>query len=132
MRSVYLFIQATEDQLRTHFDSLAPRAGGAEQWIFPSTEKKVLYIELANDLYEELEPDTLQELDAFFGGRRAQCICIDVSRNYAGDREVEDVVLASLRGFKGVAMDDESEHLWTVEEIESGHIVRGRKFFGGG
>jgi hypothetical protein len=132
MRSVYVFVRASSDALRAYLESLAPRVGQAEQWIYPNTAKKVLYIEVVDDLYDELEPETVKALLARFGGERVRCVCIDVSRHHSGGSEVEDVVLGLLRMFDGVAMDDGSEHLWTLEELEAGQTYQEHRFFASG
>ncbi|WP_437585607.1 hypothetical protein [Sorangium sp. So ce1000] len=72
----------------------------------------------------------MRSLLEHFHGERPHSVCVDVSRHYSAEREVEEFAVAILRQFCGVAMDDESDHLWTVEQIEAGETHQGRRFFG--
>ncbi|WP_437613672.1 hypothetical protein WMF20_12985 [Sorangium sp. So ce834] len=130
MRSFYVFTQAPDEALSTWLDSTAQRTAGTWQWIYPNAARKVLYIELAEDLYDELEPETAQALLDRFGGERPRSICIDVSRNHSAEHDVKAFATAMLRQFGGVAMDDESDHCWTAEAIEAGDTHHGHRFFG--
>ena len=131
MRSVYVFARVTSEELGSYLDSLVPRRGAAEQWLYPDPDKKILYIQITDDLYDELEPETLEEVLAHFGGERVTCLSIDVSGRYPGEEEVKEIVSMLLRRFEGIAMDDWSEHLWTLEEIVSGRRWNGQRFFSG-
>lgn len=111
-------------------DSAAERAAGARQWFYPGVARKVLYVELADELYDELEPDVAQALRDRFGGERPRCVCVDVSRHCSAEREVTEFAIAMLRQFGGIAMDDESEHYWTAEAIAEGETHQGHRFFG--
>jgi hypothetical protein len=130
MRSFYVFTTTPDETLFRWLDSTAERTAGARQWIYPNATKRVLYIELADDLYDELEPETAQALLDHFGGERPRSICVDVSRHYTAEHDVKAFATATLRRFGGVAMDDESDHLWTAETIEAGDTHHGHRFFG--
>lgn len=129
MRSVYIFTGAPDASLIEWLDAMASRAPNVKQWMYPSSSRKVLYIEFADDLYDELESAVVQSLLDRFGGERARCICVDVSRNFPGNDEVEEFVVAVLRRFGGVAMDDMDDHCWTADEIEGQKTHQGRRFF---
>lgn len=129
MRSVFVWVRATPAKLRACLDELAHRQGTTEQWLYPDSIQSILYIQPTDELYDELEPETQAALDARFDGRRVSCLSIDVSGRCDGEREVREVVSALLRRFDGVAMDDWSEHLWTLEEIDSGKKWEDRRFF---
>jgi hypothetical protein len=128
MRSVYVFVRATADELRAHLDKTIPRSGNVKQWLYPGSYDTVLYIEEADNLYDELEPETVNVLLTRFG-ERARCLGIDVSRRHHGEREVREVVSELLHTFDGIAMDDHSDHLWELDEIKTGQAHNGVKFF---
>lgn len=131
MRSVYVFIPTTVKELRSHLDSLTPRVRDVNQWLYPNATEKVLYIEIADDVHDELEPETAETLLRQFGGERVRCVSIDVSSRCPGEHEIREIVLGLLHRFGGVAMDDWSDHLWTLDEIKTGLRCEGRHFFTG-
>ncbi|AUX45605.1 uncharacterized protein SOCE26_071000 [Sorangium cellulosum] len=130
MRSFYVFFCASEDNISAWLESIAQRTPDARQWNYPSLLNRVLYIELSDDLYDELEPDTVRALTDHFRGERPRIVCVDVSRHFPAEREVQEFAVAILRRFGGVVMDDESDHCWTLEEIDAGATHQGRRFFG--
>ena len=130
MRSFYTFVQAPEEAISTWLDSIAQRTPNTRQWICPDPDKRSMYIELADDLYDELEPETKRSLLDHFNGEQPRSICVDVSRHHSAEHEIKELAAAILRQFGGVAMDDESDHCWTIDEIEADQMVQGRRFFG--
>ncbi|WP_437619299.1 hypothetical protein [Sorangium sp. So ce1151] len=130
MRSFYVFVGASENDLSEWFESIAQRTPDARQWNYPNILKRVLFIELSDDLYDELEPDIVHALNDHFSGERPRVVCVDVSRRFPAEREVQEFAVAILRRFGGVAMDDESDHCWMLEEIDAGVTHQGRRFFG--
>ncbi|WP_438043095.1 hypothetical protein [Sorangium sp. So ce128] len=125
-----MFSRTSAIELSTWLDSMAQRTPGTAQWIYPSPAKRALYIELAEDLCDDLEPDTMRSLLAHFDGERPHGVCVDVSRNHSAEREAAEFAVSILRQFGGVAIDDEGDRFWTAEEIEAGDTHQGRRFAG--
>jgi hypothetical protein len=56
-------------------------------------------------------------------------VAADVSGRHDGTAEVTDLVLELLSRFRGVALDDFSDHPFTRSAIEQRTVVEGRRIF---
>lgn len=67
-------------------------------------------------------------LESVVGHRPTWAVQVDISGRIDGTAEVHQLVALLLeRG--GVAIDDYSCHPWTLQEIESGAVIDGLRFF---
>jgi hypothetical protein len=107
--------------------------GGDAPWLLLSDGgDAVLYIELYPQIVRELEAidaGLIEKVRASLGGEIEVSVAADVSGRHDGGPKATEFALALLSRFRGVAMDDFSEHLWTRSEIEQRAIVDGRRFF---
>jgi hypothetical protein len=91
-----------------------------------------LYITIVDEharlLFADWNPDDLLILDAAVGLRPTWAVQIDVSGRIHGAAAVHRLV-ALLIEQGGVAMEDYSNHPWTLPEIRSSATVDGLPFF---
>jgi len=101
-----------------------------------------LYIDIDEEqngcLFSDWEPDEVTVLDAAVGYHPTWAVQIDYHPTWAvqidisgridGTAEVHRLT-ALLLEHEGVAIDDYSAHPWTVQEIRSGAVIDGLRFF---
>jgi hypothetical protein len=126
MRSVFVFPAMERDEAAALLDLHLPRY--ADQWTLDGN----LYIEIEDErngyLFRDWEPEDVAVLEAAAGRRPAWAVSIDISGRIPGTAEACRVAGWLLeRG--GFAVDDYSAHPWTLQEIESGAVVDGLRFF---
>ncbi|MFD9258899.1 hypothetical protein [Streptomyces sp. NPDC059538] len=125
MRTVFIFpggeMAATTATLDRLFD------GQTGYW----TDSK-LYINLENErdgqLFADWEPDDVRRLEAALGSRPSWALQVDISGRIDGTAEIRNLASCLLQE-GGVAVDDYSDHCWTLHEIESALQVDGLGFF---
>ncbi|RKS08627.1 hypothetical protein DFP74_4341 [Nocardiopsis sp. Huas11] len=132
MRSVFVFPSRgraeTAEALDRHL------TGGQGSWVVVRPDDHVdLYVDIddaGSGLFCDWEPDAVAALEARLGHCPAWAVRIDLSRRIDGVEEVGRL-LALLLDSAGVAVDDHSDHLWSLREIESGAVVDGLRFLRG-
>jgi hypothetical protein len=125
MRSVFVFPQGGRSEAVATLDRLLPRRGGS--WADGDVYVDVVDEEIGQ-LFADWEPHQAAGVRAAAGQQPAWAVEIGVSGRIIGTREVCDLVTRLLRN-GGFATDDYSDHFWTLEEIESGAVVGGLRFF---
>ncbi|MBG7702562.1 hypothetical protein HCJ76_31980 [Streptomyces sp. MC1] len=98
----------------------------------PWTLNGNLYIDIDEEqngyLFSDWEPDDVTVLDGALGFHPTWAVRIDISGRIDGTAEVHQLI-ALLLEHGGVAIDDYSAHPWTVQEIQSGAVIDGLRFF---
>ncbi|WP_327748518.1 hypothetical protein [Streptomyces europaeiscabiei] len=126
MRSVFVFPAGERDETVALLDGCLPRQG--DQWCPDGN----LYIEIDDEqtghLFSDWEPEHVAIVEAAVGYHPAWAVSIDISGRIDGTAEVRQVVALLLRR-GGAAVDDYSAHAWMLQEIESGAVVDGLRFF---
>lgn len=127
MRTVLVFPASERAEAVASLDRLLPQQRA------PWTLGGNLYIDIDDEqfgyLFADWEPEHLAALDAAIGHHPTWAVTIDVSGRIDGTPEVHQVT-ALLLEHGGVAVDDYSAHPWTLQEIESGTVIDGLRFFG--
>ena len=54
---------------------------------------------------------------------------IDISRRHDGRKELYELIIQLFSVESGYAKDDDSDHFWTIEEIQNKKLIEGRTFF---
>lgn len=98
------------------------------QWSFPSIDEARLRIELATRMLAELDPITRKAVCDALCCAEPQCVLIDVTRRGGGAAALRTFVVPLMLALDGVALDDNSDHVWTSEDIERGASQDGRTF----
>jgi hypothetical protein len=126
MRSVFVFPPGERAETVASLDRHLPEQRD------PWTVEGNLYIEIDDEqtgyLFSDWEPDDVVALEAAVGHRPTWAVQIDISGRIDGTTEVHQLVELLLE-HGGVATDDYSAHPWTVQEIKSGAVNDGLRFF---
>jgi hypothetical protein len=96
-------------------------------WIDEIEGDACLYINIYYDLFIESDPKEIAELTSFFGREPSVHVSADISSRHLGDHD-SDFARTLLKRYRGVANDEYTSHLWTLEEIDSGYLVQGHTF----
>lgn len=129
MRSVTVFPAIERDQTTALLDRALPDQ--RNPWTLRTLAGN-LYIAIVDDrtglLLSEWDADEMPAIEAIVGHRPTWAVQIDISGRIDGTAEVHWLVALLLeRG--GFATDDYSAHPWTLQEIESGVMIEGLRFF---
>ncbi|MYW46258.1 hypothetical protein [Streptomyces sp. SID161] len=126
MRSVFVFPAGERAETVASLDRHLPEQ--CDPW----TMEGNLYIriddEQAGHLFSDWDPADVAALEAAVGHRPSWAVQIDISGRTDGTTEVHQLVELLLR-HGGVATDDYSAHPWTLQEIKSGAVKDGLRFF---
>ncbi|MFJ8827668.1 hypothetical protein ACIREE_38755 [Streptomyces sp. NPDC102467] len=126
MRSVFVFPTGEQAQTVACLDQHLPQQRS------PWTLNGDLYIDIDEEatgyLFSDWDPEDVAILEAVVGHRPGWAVQIDVSGRIDGTAEVHQLS-ALLLEHGGVAIDDYSAHPWTLDEIHSGAVIEGLRFF---
>lgn len=129
VRSVLVLMhEATEPEVAAYLDRTYP-SEPRPSWVLPVNDGPALYIDFYRDLRAESELDDYADLTYRFSGEPSVAVMADVSGRIPGDEEAFAFVVGLLHRFTGAAMDEYSSHLWTLAELQVGHLVSGHRFF---
>ncbi|WP_405476422.1 hypothetical protein [Streptomyces sp. NBC_00009] len=126
MRSVFVFPAGERAQTVASLDQRLPQQ--RDPWPLDGN----LYIDIVDDesghLFSDWDPDEVAVLEGAVGHHPGWAVQIDISGRIDGTTEIHQLVaLVLVHG--GVAFDDYSAHPWTLQEIESGTVIGGLRFF---
>ncbi|MFE4175725.1 hypothetical protein ACFRR7_27410 [Streptomyces sp. NPDC056909] len=126
MRSVFVFPAGERGETVASLDRHLPQQ--RDPWTLGGN----LYIEIDDEqtgyLFSDWDPDDVVILEAALGHHPTWAVQIDISGRIDGTAEVRQLV-ALLLEHGGVAIDDYSAHPWTLQEIDSGVVNAGLRFF---
>ncbi|WP_459558248.1 hypothetical protein [Lacunimicrobium album] len=127
MRSVFALLRnTTEQEVRDYLDSLYEFSLG--EWYLSDGKSTLLHIGFYNDAAVEIEQEKLADIFKRFGREPAVWVGVDISSRVEIENEVTTFLKGILTRFDGSALDDWSNHLWTLEVILAGQRVEGRRF----
>lgn len=127
MQSIYLFLRASRSRVEDWLTRQASLGAGGRQWSYPAAAHPRLRIELCTDAPWELTPEVRRALSDRLGPGPFIQIVADVSRAPGASAEVLPFTIGCLEEHGGLAMDDHSDELWSLEEIAA--PVAGRRRF---
>jgi hypothetical protein len=129
MRSVFAFLRGTtEAEVATYLDQTYP-SQPRPPWIMHGGDGPSLYIRFYRDLSEEWAPNERMDLTHRLGAEPAVAVMADISGRIPGDEQAFEFLAGLLGHFSGAAMDDYTVHLWSLAELQAGHLVSGHRFF---
>jgi hypothetical protein len=99
-----------------------------DPWILDGNLYLSIDDEQTGYLFSDWETDDVAVLEAAVGHHPTWAVQIDISGRIDGTAEVHQLV-ALLLAHGGVATDDYSAHPWTLQELESGAVIDGLRFF---
>ncbi|MEV7852275.1 hypothetical protein [Streptomyces sp. NPDC088183] len=126
MRSVFAFPAGERAETVASLDRHLPQQ--RDPWTLDGN----LYIEIDDEqtghLFSDWDPDDVAVLEAALGHHPTWAVQIDISGRIDGTAELHQL-LAVLLEHGGLATDDYSARPWTLQEIESGAVNDGLRFF---
>ncbi len=130
MRSVFVYLKNVDKaKVVVALDKICDQRGALlDGWICLTKGTPVLYVDFYTDLEIEFEPDDWTRLIDSLGCKPSVSVTANVSGRHNGRPEVIAFLKALLDKFEGVVQDD-SESIWTMQEVLSGDIKEGRGFF---
>lgn len=136
MRSVNVhLVGASKEEVASQLSRIAQKGMG-ENWYHPDREHSRLTIRFHPGAHQPSPPNTHDEFAGTLGTSPDLTVYVDSGSRTNPDeagkqietRELHHVVELLLGRFKGVARDDHSKHLWTLDEIRAGKAVEGAQF----
>ncbi|TMR89256.1 hypothetical protein [Nonomuraea basaltis] len=125
MRSVFVFPSGARAETIATLDQHLPQQ--RDPWTLAG-----LNIDIDDEqtgwLFSDWDPDDVTVLEAALGHRPTWAVQIDISGRIDGTAEVHQLVTLLLQQ-GGAAVDDYSAHPWTLQEIKSGTVIDGLRFF---
>ncbi|MCQ4206430.1 hypothetical protein [Streptomyces longispororuber] len=125
MLTVFVFPSGESTATAARLDRLMPGQDG--YW----TDEKLMVDlddEKCGQLFTDWEPEDVRLLDSALGYHPTWALQVNVSGRIDGTAEIRSF-LSHILHAGGVAIDDYSDHCWTLEEIDSEHKVDGLGFF---
>lgn len=129
MRTVLVHLSGcTDAQLASALSEMYP--GRKEPWLHMADDDPCLYIRILQaDEAESWFPEELAPALRHFGGVVPLTVVADVSGRHDGTTQVRQLAVALLSRFKGIAEDEYSDRLWSLDEIQRDACVDGHRFF---
>jgi hypothetical protein len=126
MRSVFVFPAGERAETVASLNRHLPQQGGS--WTLDANLYIAIDDEQVGHLFSDWDPGDVAALEAAIGHHPTWAVEVEISGRIDGTAEVRQLV-ALLLGRGGVATDDYSAHPWTLQEIESGAVAGGLRFF---
>jgi hypothetical protein len=98
-------------------------------WLCKTAGNVCLYIQFYYDVRIEEGSEGFERLVRDLGFTPAVSVIANVSGRHPGDEEVRSLVSTILQRYEGRAVDEFSDHCWTLQEVISGQLVQGHSFF---
>jgi hypothetical protein len=126
MRTVFVFPAGERAESVASLDQHLPQQ--CEPWTVDGN----LFINIDDEqtgyLFCDCDPEEVAAVEAAIGHHPTWAVHVDISGRIDGTTEVRQLV-ALLLEQGGVATDDCSAHPWTRQEIQSGAVIDGLRFF---
>ncbi len=136
MRSANVhLVGASKSDVAAELSKIAQKGMG-EHWYHPDRQHTRLTIRFHPGAHPPQPPTTEDEFVGTLGTSPDLTLYCDTGSRLNPDeagkgvetRELQEVVQMLLGRFRGVARDDLTNHLWTLDEIRSGKAVKGAPF----
>jgi len=126
MRMVFVFPPTTLAATTALLDATMP--GGDEYWHDGQLQVEVDREDRSLGLFSDWEPEDVHRVEEALGYHPTWALQVIVSGRIDGTDEIRAFAAQLLKN-GGVAVDDYSDHCWTLEEIESDLKIDGLSFF---
>jgi hypothetical protein len=136
MRSVNVhLVGASRDEVASQLSRIAQKGMG-DHWYHPDRQHTRLTIRFHPGTHQPQPPNTADEFVGTLGATPDLTVYLDTGSRLnpdeagkqGGTEELHHLVEVLLGRFRGVARDDLTNHLWTLEEIRAGKAIHGAKF----
>jgi hypothetical protein len=129
MRSIFVHLRdASESEVAAFLQETYPFQQGPV-WISEVVGDACLYIDFFRPDQDGGVPSEWDDIARDFGEVPTVNVIADVSGRHPGDEQIRGLVTALLARFNGAATDGYTCHMWSLDEIVSGHRVEGHPFF---
>jgi hypothetical protein len=128
MYSVFVhLVNVTRPELADWFDSRAVQ-GLREHWYFPNRNDPVFSIRFPHAGSEFKDPEVKRGVVEVTGRTPDVTVEFDGGGKHPGHKEMRKFLIEMLGEFSGVAVDDLSPHIWTLEDLKADKHVNGFAF----
>lgn len=128
MYSVFVhLVGATRPELIDWFDARAVQ-GLKEHWYFPNRNDPMFSIRFPHAGAEYKDPGQRAAVEAVMGRPSDASVQFGGGGKHPGHKEMRKFLIEMLGEFSGVAVDDLSPHVWTLEDLKADKRVNGFAF----
>lgn len=128
MHSIFVhLLDASRDDLSEYFDAHAQR-GLREHWYSPNRTDPDFSIRFPHGDAEFRDADNRRHVAEALGREPDVTVQFDAGAKHPAHRQLRAFLVGFLTEYAGVALDDLSPHVWTVDELETDHKVNGFSF----
>jgi hypothetical protein len=128
MYSVFVhLVNVTRPELADWFDSRAVQ-GLREHWYFPNRNDPVFSVRFPHAGAEFKEQGVKERVSAVMGRTPDISVEFDGGGKHPGHKEMRKFLVELLGEYSGVAVDDLSSHVWTVEDLRADTRINGFAF----
>lgn len=128
MHSVFVHcVQITRTEVADWLESRAVR-GLREHWYFPNRTDPVFSIRFPHEGAEFTSAENRQHVTELMGRAPDVTIQFDVGGKHPGHKELRTFLIALMGEFSGVALDDLSPHVWTLDDLKNDVHIGGFAF----
>ena len=128
MHSVFVhLVNVTRVELTDHFDRTAVQ-GLRDHWYCPNRADPVFTIRFPHAGSEYRDAESKKDVLAVMGREPDITVQIDLGAKHPGHKEVREYLVKFLGDYSGVALDELSRHVWTVDELRADKHVNSFAF----
>ncbi len=128
MYSVFVhLVGATRPELSDWFDARAVQ-GLKEHWYFPNRNDPMFSIRFPHVGAEFQDSAQKTEVEGVMGRSPGVSVQLGGGGKHPGHKEMRKFLIEMLGEFSGVAVDDLSRHVWTLEDLKADKQVNGFAF----
>jgi hypothetical protein len=128
MYSVFVhLVGATRPELIDWFDARAVQ-GLKEHWYFPNRNDPMFSIRFPHAGAEFKDPGQRAAVESVMGRTPDLSVQFGGGGKHPGHKEMRKFLIEMLGEFSGVAVDDLSPHVWTLEDLKADKQVNGFAF----
>jgi hypothetical protein len=128
MHSVFVhFVNVTRAEISDYFDGRAVK-GLREHWYYPSRTDPVFSIRFPHEGSEFRDTENQRQVVGVMGREPDLTVQFDAGGKHPGHKELREFLIELLSEYSGVALDDLSTHVWTLDELKADRHVNGFAF----
>ncbi|MFN0244371.1 MAG: hypothetical protein ACKVWV_15900 [Planctomycetota bacterium] len=128
MHSIFVhLLDASRVEISGYFDAQAER-GMREHWYHPNRSDPVFSIRFPHGDSDFRDPENRNDVVEALGGDPNLTVQFDAGAKHPGHKELRAFLVQLLSKYAGVALDDLSTHVWTVDDLRTDLHVHGFSF----
>lgn len=128
MHSIFVhLLDVSRDEISDYFDAHAER-GLRDHWYSPKRSDPVFTIRFPHGNSEFRDAENRRHVVEALGREPELTVQFDAGAKHPGHKELRAFLVALFGEYSGVALDDLSPHVWTVDELKADTHVNGFAF----